>query len=126
LKLRLLIVEDDEHVQQALRRLAEGQGHKVLQAFDGLSALTLARVERPDVIVLDISLPFVDGRDVLSKLKADGATAAIPVLVYSARAEQTDRHVALQLGADDFVEKPCDAELLLRRVLRLVEQRNEK
>src|SRR5262245_57589299 len=93
LKGKLLIVDDDEDVQKALKRAAESAGFEVLQEFDGIQVWTVARSELPDVILLDVNMPQSDGRDVLKQLKADPITATIPVIICSSRAAQHDRHV---------------------------------
>jgi DNA-binding response OmpR family regulator len=121
MNVRILVVDDDEALQRAIKRAAEAAGYEVAQTSDGRDALTLAAKEKFDLILLDINMPAMDGRDVLSRLKGNTETSSIPVLVFSSRSGQLDRHVALELGAEDFVEKPMDGRLLMGKIGRLIE-----
>lgn len=113
----LVMVVDDEAARRHLvRGCLEVQGYRVVEAVDGLQALQVARAERLDVIVLDLILPGPDGLEVCRLLKADGRTAAVPVLVLSAAGDRSGRIEGIRAGADDFVSKPIDAEELLLRV----------
>jgi two-component system phosphate regulon response regulator PhoB len=113
---RILIADDDEALQLLLRRVATKAGFEVVQAFDGEGAVATAVAEKPDCILLDIMMPRLDGRDVLKRLKAAPETKDIPVILFSARGEHSDRIAGLELGADDYVEKPFNVDMLLRRV----------
>jgi two-component system KDP operon response regulator KdpE len=117
---RILLADDDPTVQRAVQRVAADFGHEVLQVHTGMAVLSATLEQKPDLIVLDISFPDADGRDVLAQLKADARTASIPVLVWSARHDmESERRIALSLGAEDYVEK-TDAQLLLRKIERLL------
>jgi two-component system phosphate regulon response regulator PhoB len=122
-KIRILVIDDDASLQAAFERHARKEGFLVDKAFDGETGLAMAAVEKPDVILLDVLMPRMDGRDVLKRLKEDPATQGIHVVVYSARAEHSDRMVGLALGADEYVDKPIDVRLLLRRLEHLVWKR---
>jgi len=113
---RILFVDDDEAIQRAVKRIGEAYGYEVLQAFDGVQGLELAAKERVDIILLDINLPRMDGRDVLKRLKQDANTAGIPVLMISSRESEYDRQVALELGADDLSKKPFEPHLLFKKI----------
>ena len=115
---RVLVIDDDPHLSRALRITLRAAGHDVDTASDGRTALQLAAAVPPDVIVLDLGLPDLDGTEVLATLRP---AYAGPVLVLSARADSQDKVHALDAGADDYVTKPFDmSELLarLRAVLR--------
>ncbi len=116
---RILIADDDPEVQRALKRLAEKNGFELVSVLAGRDVYQAALEHPPDLIVLDIHFPDADGRDVLSRLKADARTASIPVVVWSGRDPQSDRRIALDLGAEDYVEKREPATLLpkIERVL---------
>lgn len=116
---RILFADDDPAVQRALGRLAEKSGFEVVPVLAGADVCHAALVEKPDLIVLDIHFPDADGRDVLSRLKADPVTANIPVLVWSGRDPQSDRRIALDLGAEDYVEKR-DPSTLLPKIERVL------
>jgi CheY-like chemotaxis protein len=116
---RLLFADDDPGVQRALKRLAEKNGFELVPVMAGADVYTVAVETAPDLIVLDIHFPDADGRDVLSRLKADARTSGIPVVVWSGRDPQSDRRIALDLGAEDYVEKRDPGTLLpkIERVL---------
>ena len=116
---RILFADDDPGVQKALGRLAAKRGFEVLPVMAGADVCQAAVEQKPDIIVLDIHFPDADGRDVLSRLKGDPRTANIPVLVWSGRDPQSDRRIALDLGAEDYVEKRDPSSLLpkIERVL---------
>jgi CheY-like chemotaxis protein len=116
---RILFADDDPSVQRALRRLAESNGFELLPVLVGGDVYQAALAARPDLIVLDIHFPDADGRDVLSQLKADPRTSSIPVLVWSGRDPQSDRRIALDLGAEDYVEKR-DPSTLLPKIERVL------
>jgi CheY-like chemotaxis protein len=119
-KRRILLVDDNAAVQEVVRRVAEKEGHELVQVLTGASALEMAAAKQPDVIVLDMEFPDADGRDVLSKLKADDRTARIPVVVWSGRAgHESDSRISLGLGAEDYVEKH-EALLLIRKLERVL------
>jgi two-component system KDP operon response regulator KdpE len=95
----------------------------MIHAMTGGEAAPLVVQHKPDAILLDVGLPDIDGRDVLAQLKAlPGPAGQIPIIMYSSHAEHEHRLSSLQLGAENYVEKPFDAELLLRRILRAVEK----
>ena len=109
---RVLVVDDDPHLLRALRISLRAAGHDVVTAPDGTSALRDAAAEHPDVVVLDLGLPDLDGTEVLAGLRP---WFTGPVVVLSARADSRDKVAALDAGADDYVTKPFDmAELLAR------------
>jgi DNA-binding response OmpR family regulator len=116
---RILFADDDPSVQRALKRLAEQNGFELVPVLAGADVYEAAVTCTPDLIVLDIHFPDADGRDVLSRLKADARTSNIPVVVWSGRDPQSDRRIALDLGAEDYVEKREPATLLpkIERVL---------
>lgn len=111
---RILVVEDDEAIGQGLRDALESEGYDVLLAADGEEGLRLGLAEDPDLIVLDIMLPRMDGFTVLERLRADHV--ATPVLLLTARGLERDRVRGLDLGADDYVVKPFGLSELLARI----------
>jgi DNA-binding response OmpR family regulator len=124
--MRILFIDDDDAIQRAVKRNAEAFGFEVLQAFDGPQGLALAIEGQVDLILLDINMPGMDGRDVLKRLKQDPNTACIPVLILSTRDSQYDRQVALELGADDFAEKPFDTRLLFKKIERVIQSAHDR
>ena len=132
MKSTVLIVDDESDVVDLLRYKLHGAGYEILVATDGLTALTLARERRPDLIVLDLMLPEMNGEEVCRRLKAEPDTAAIPVLMLTAKAQPSERVAGLEIGADDYITKPFSPrELVLRveAVLRRVQgavRRNDR
>ena len=116
---RILFADDDPGVQRALKRLADKNGFELVPVLSGADVYKAALACGPDLIVLDIHFPDADGRDVLSRLKQDSRTSNIPVVVWSGRDPNSDRRTALDLGAEDYVEKREPATLLpkIERVL---------
>ena len=122
-KILLLVVDDDHLLHRTIERAASAVGVEVIHAMTGGEAAPLVVGRKPDAILLDIGLPDVDGRDVLAQLKGlPGAAAQIPIIMYSSHGEHEHRLSALQLGAENYVEKPFDPDLLMRRILRAVEK----
>jgi DNA-binding response OmpR family regulator len=119
---RILIVDDDMTLLSSLARAAVDAGLAVSTALDGSEALRICSTDPPDAILLDVNMPSSDGRDVLKVLKRDPKTAKIPVFVHSARTSHHDRIVALELGAEEYFEKPFDLTLLFRRVVSSIEK----
>jgi two-component system phosphate regulon response regulator PhoB len=118
----ILVVEDDRDLQRLFRDILSKNGYRIEQAFDGRAGLEAALADPPDLILLDIMLPELDGRDVLGELKKRDATRDVPVIIISARGSQADRRVALELGADDYLDKPFSTRMLLSRVAYKLEQ----
>jgi len=119
---KILIVEDDRTLLEGLKYSLSREGYTVSTATDGVEALEVAREERPDLIVLDIMLPKLDGLEVCRILRKEGM--AIPILMLTAKVEEIDRVVGLELGADDYITKPFSLRELLARIrasLRRVE-----
>ena len=117
---RILIVEDNEMNRDALSRRLRRQGYEVLIATAGLEGLRLARQARPDLILMDLGMPDIDGWECTRRLKADEVTSAIPVIALTAHAMLGDRQRALDAGCDDFDTKPIDFAGLLERMQRLL------
>jgi two-component system, OmpR family, alkaline phosphatase synthesis response regulator PhoP len=114
----ILVVEDNEDLAFGLQYNLEAEGYAVLVAVDGRKAIELAQARQPDLLVLDINLPGVDGFEVLRSLRSAGSTA--PVLVLTARAGETDKVRGLKLGADDYLTKPFGLSELLARIEALL------
>jgi DNA-binding response OmpR family regulator len=117
---RVLVVEDDEAIADVLRRSLRAEGHEVQSAGDGVEALTVAESFSPDLVVLDLGLPRLDGIEVLRRLRADGD---VPVLILTARTETENRVEGLDTGADDYLPKPFERAELLARIRALLRRR---
>jgi len=121
-KPRILIVDDEPDLLTVLRFGLEAAGFEVLQASDGEQALALARQHMPDLMILDLMLPRMDGYKVCRALKFDERYRRIPIFILSARSGETDRRLAVELGADEVHTKPYDMKALIERVRARVEE----
>ncbi len=109
----ILIVDDEPKIVRLAKDYLERSGFRTLPANDGITALAAARQERPDLVVLDLNLPGMDGLDVCRRLRTE---SNVPVIMLTARAEETDRLIGLELGADDYIVKPFSPRELVARV----------
>jgi DNA-binding response OmpR family regulator len=116
----ILVVDDEENNRELLRQELSDANFDVILADDGLAALT--QVARADLMLLDIMMPVMDGREVCRRVRASEATSRLPIIMVSAMGEIRDKLQALELGANDYVTKPFDAEQLIQKVRRLLRQ----
>jgi len=117
---KILLVEDNEMNRDMLSRRLQRRGFEVLTAVDGESGLALTKSETPALVLMDMSLPGIDGWEATRQLKADPATSAIPVIALTAHAMAGDREQALAAGCDDFDIKPIDLDRLLAKIEALL------
>lgn len=122
---RILTVDDDEGVRRMISLAGKKAGYDVVEASDGVEGLAKAHSLAPNLIVLDISMPKLDGRDVLRELRANPTTRALPVVMFTSRDTHLDRIAGLKLGADDYVEKPFDVIELFRVIERRLRKASE-
>ena len=120
LKRTILIVEDDESLRDSVAYNLRGEGYHVLTAADGVAALKVAREQTVSLVLLDLMLPRLDGLDVCRQLRAQPETATLPILILTARSEEIDKVVGLEVGADDYVTKPFSWKELRSRVRALL------
>jgi len=113
---KILLVEDNEMNRDMLSRRLEKRGHTVAIAVDGKEGLEKARADRPDIVLMDMSLPIIDGWEATRQLKADPNTKSIPVIALTAHAMTSDRDKALAAGCDDFDTKPVELPRLLGKI----------
>ncbi len=113
---RILVVDDDKEIVRLVRAYLEQAGFVVLTAFDGETALHTIRREKPDLVVLDLMLPDRDGWDITRVVRSDTAIAATPIIMLTARVEDTDKIIGLELGADDYIAKPFNPREVVARV----------
>ena len=121
-KENILIVDDDEDVLELLRFSLEKNGYKIDAAISGEEAITKARGKLPDLIILDLMLPGIDGLEVCKKLKGDSKTVNIPVIMLTAKSEESDIVTGLELGAQDYITKPFSPKVLVARVRRILQR----
>jgi two-component system cell cycle response regulator DivK len=117
---RILLVEDNEMNRDMLSRRLVRRGFEVLIAENGQSGVDLTVSERPDLVLMDMSLPVMDGWEATRRLKADPNTSGIPIIALSAHAMASDRELALEAGCDDYDSKPVDLTRLVRKIEQLL------
>jgi len=121
--MKILVVEDNVYNRDLIQRFLEPEGFEVVVATDGPDGLARAVADKPDLVLMDMSLPVVDGWEATRRLKADPATARIPVIALTAHAMLGDREKALEAGCDDYDTKPIDIERLLSKIRALLSAR---
>jgi CheY-like chemotaxis protein len=117
---QILVVEDDEMNRDSLTRLLRRRGYEMLTACDGLEGVMVGQSEMPDLILMDMSLPVLDGWEATRRLKAAPKTQAIPIIALTAHAMAADRDKALAAGCDDYDSKPIDLKRLLPKIEALL------
>ena len=113
---RILLVEDNELNRDMLLRRLRRNGHEVMTAVNGQQAIDMAHAERPEVVLMDLSLPVLDGWEATRRLRADPATAALRIIAFTSHAMAGDREQALAAGCDDYDTKPLDLPRLLGKI----------
>jgi CheY-like chemotaxis protein len=120
---KILLVEDNEMNRDMLSRRLIRKGYEVVMALDGHQAVEMASGENPDLIIMDMSLPVIDGWEATRQVKAAQATRAIPVIALTAHAMAGDREKAIEAGCDDYDTKPIDMPRLLGKITMLLERK---
>jgi DNA-binding response OmpR family regulator len=115
---RILIIEDYSHVVEILKMRLEAAGFEVLTAYDGQEGLNMARTEKPDLIILDIMLPKLNGYKVCRFLKFDAKYRQIPIFMLTSRSKKSDEEIGRQTGADEYILKPYDPKKLMTLIFR--------
>jgi len=123
---KILLVEDNEMNRDMLSRRLERKGFEVVLAVDGQIGVEMARTHAPDLVLMDMSLPILDGWEATRRLKADDATRHIPVIALTAHAMSSDREKALEAGCDDYDTKPIELPRLLEKIAALLPPGEEK
>ncbi len=117
---RILVVDDEVQLVEMVKIRLEANGYNVLAAYDGQEALDKARKEKPDLIVLDLMLPKLDGYKVCRMIKFDDKYKNIPIILFSARAQESDKEMGIQVGADAYITKPFEPKVLLSKIKELL------
>ncbi len=125
-KTKVLVVEDDQSLAKVLAYNLTQAGYEVRSAYDGQDALTQARLQLPDVVVLDVMIPIVDGLEVCRRLRANEDTSKIAIVMLTAKGEETDQLIGFSVGADDYVTKPFSVKILLQRIKAIDRRRKSE
>lgn len=119
---KLLVVDDEEHILMILKDSLEFSGFQIVTATNGEEALEVVAREKPDLVVLDVGMPKLDGWEVCRRLKGDPATKSLPVIILTAYAQTSDQRKGMDLGADRFITKPCDLTYLVEEINSLLKK----
>ncbi|MCQ9206426.1 MAG: response regulator [Omnitrophica bacterium] len=121
-KKRILVVDDEVEIVRAVEIRLKQADYETLSAYDGMEGLKKARKEKPDLIILDLMLPKMDGYKVCALLKKDTKYSAIPVILFSARAQESDKQLGEEVGADAYITKPFEQQALLGKIKELLKE----
>lgn len=122
-KTKVLVIEDDRSLAEMIAYNLKQAGYEVLTASDGQDGLLQAQIKSPDIVVLDLMLPVIDGLDVCRRLRADASTKDLLIIMLTAKSEESDELIGFSLGADDYVTKPFSVKVLLERIKALRRRR---
>ena len=115
-KKMILLVDDEKDLVSTIKMRLDHYGYDIIAAYDGQEALEKVRNKKPDLIILDLMLPKIDGYKVCSMLKLDEKYKDVPIIIFTARAQESDRKLALECGADDYIVKPFEPQILLDKI----------
>ena len=121
-KKKILLVEDEKVLMETVTLRLEDNGYEVISAYDGFKGLEKAKKEKPDLIILDLMLPKMDGYKVCGLLKADTRYNKIPIIMFTARAQESDKKMGKEVGADAYITKPFEPQALLEKIRQLLKE----
>ncbi len=121
-KKKILLVEDEKVLIETVTLRLEAFGYEVISAYDGFEGLEKAKKEKPDLIILDLMLPKMDGYKVCGLLKADTRYNKIPIIMFTARAQESDKKMGKEVGADAYITKPFEPQALLEKIRYLLKE----
>ena len=113
---KILVVDDEEHIQELIKFNLEKSGYKVICADNGIDAIRLAKEQFPQLMLLDLMLPGMDGLDVCKEIRKDSSMSNMPIIMITAKGEEIDKIIGLELGADDYITKPFSVRELIARI----------
>ena len=117
---KILIVEDDPSFSRAITHIIQKEGYDVISASNGMTGLRMANSENPDLLILDVMLPGLDGFEICNRLRQDPLTANLPIIMLSAKGQDIDKTTGLKVGASEYLTKPVDRALLLEKITSLL------
>jgi two-component system alkaline phosphatase synthesis response regulator PhoP len=122
---KILVIEDDPATSRLVDYTLRHEGYQILTASNGLEGIRKAHDEKPDLIILDVMLPGMDGFEICHRLRSEPDTAQMPILMFSAKAQEIDKDTGLKVGADDYLAKPADPAEVVNRVEKLLAQKKQ-
>lgn len=121
---KILVVDDENHIVELIKFNLEANGYEVISAFNGEEAIEKVSDEKPDLVILDLMLPKIDGIEVCRKVKGNNDTSHISIIMLTAKSDETDKIVGLEIGADDYMTKPFSVKELMARVKAVLRRNN--
>jgi DNA-binding response OmpR family regulator len=121
---KILVIEDDPATSRLVEYSLRHDGYQVVRASNGLEGIRMARTEAPDLVILDVMLPGLDGFEICHRLRSDAATARLPILMFSAKAQEIDKSTGLKVGADEYLTKPAAPAEIVSRVQQLLAKKD--
>ena len=119
---KILVIDDEQDLVELIKMRLETSGFEVVVAYDGQEGLTKAKKESPDLIILDLMMPKIDGYKVCRMLKFDEKYKKIPIILFTARAQESDKKTGQEVGADAYITKPFEPQVLLEKIKELLEE----
>lgn len=120
-----MIIEDDPATSRLVSYSLNHEGYEVITAPNGLDGVRKAQTEKPDLIILDVMLPGMDGFEICHRLRSESETVKLPILMFSAKAQEADKDTGLRVGADDYLVKPAAPSDIVKRVEKLLAAKNQ-
>jgi DNA-binding response OmpR family regulator len=117
---KILIIEDDPSFLRAVSHIVEKEGYEVITATNGMTGLRMAKEENPDLLILDVMLPGIDGFEIASRLRGEPPTDELPIIMLSAKGQDADKTTGLNVGVNEYLTKPVDRALLLEKITSLL------
>ncbi len=121
---KILVIEDDPSTSRLLEYALRYRGYKVIAAPNGLEGIKKIQSEAPDLVILDVMLPGVNGYEICRRLRSEPATASTAILIFSARAQESDKDIGIRMGADDYLTKPAAHTEIVAKVEKLLAKKN--
>ena len=122
---KILVIEDDPATSRLVDYSLRREGYQVITAFNGLEGIRKATHEAPDLVILDVMLPGMDGFEICHRLRAQAATVQLLILMFSAKAQEIDKSTGLKVGADDYLSKPASPAEIIKKVGKLLSQKED-
>ncbi len=122
---KILVTDDEKDIVELISYNLEKEGFSVIKAYDGEAALRLAKLQKPDLLILDLMLPEMSGIDVCKAVRNNSATANLPIIMVTAKGDETDKIIGLEIGADDYITKPFSIKELVARVRAILRRRRD-
>jgi phosphate regulon transcriptional regulator PhoB len=123
---KILVIDDEKDIVELIAFNLQKEGFVVARAYDGKAALRLIKTQKPDLVILDLMLPEISGLDVCKAIRANPETAGLPIIMLTAKADETDKIIGLEIGADDYITKPFSVKELVARVRAILRRRHDE